>query len=73
MNAANRTVIESNIPAAEDKRDFKNGLTAKQYREQEDITAWLELQEDAEIELLTQEYASKSQRSMRQSEELAYG
>jgi hypothetical protein len=72
MNSFNRTVIESNIPVAQDEYNFGNGLTTKQRREQEDITAWLELQEDAEIELLMSEYTCKAHRSFRHDDVWAY-
>lgn len=64
MNRPNATVVESNIPAAVESRDFKGGLTVKQQREQEDITAWLEMQEEAELDLL-REGLSHTRRGMR--------
>ena len=64
MNAAKCFAVESTIPAAAPDEVTKYGqaMTRKQKREDEDVTAWLELQEDAEIDALTKEMASKADR-----------
>jgi len=69
--SAKRFVIESNIPAAEARRpeQFGRGYSLKQRREDEDITAWMQMQEDAELDLLRESY---SHRVPRLSEERAY-
>lgn len=67
MNRANRFVVESNIPAADEKIDLKNGLSTRQRRELEDITAWMEFQEEAEIDLLIEEIAGRNARAGRRS------
>lgn len=67
MNRANRFVVESNIPSADPKIDLRNGPTAKQRRELEDITAWMELQEECEMEMLIAEMAGRNHRAGRRS------
>lgn len=67
MIPANARVVESAIPAAEGKVSFTNGATLKQRRELDDITAWLEEQEEAELEFLVEELAGKQHRAMRRS------
>lgn len=59
--SAKRFVVESNIPAAKAARpeQFGGGLTRKQLREREDITAWMKMQEDAELDLLRESYAHR--------------
>lgn len=67
MHRPNHAVIESNIPSAVGSIDFKSGCTTKQKRELEDMTLWMEQQEDWEIESLCQEYANKQHRAGRHS------
>lgn len=69
--SAKRFVIESNIPAAEARRpeQFGRGLTRKQLREAEDITAWMQMQEEAELDLLRDSFHT---RRPRLSDEQAY-
>lgn len=72
MNTANRSVVESSIPSALEPIDMKKGVTVKQKRELDDITAWLEDQEDAEMQFLTSEYAKKGHRACRMAETRNY-
>lgn len=65
MYRPNHAVIESNIPAATDAISFKEGCDTKQKRELEDVTAWMEMQEDWEQEMICAEYANKSHRAHR--------
>ena len=68
MNRANRFVIESNIPsAARDYTPHNGGLSAKQKRELDDITAWMEMQEECELEMLVAEMAGHNHRAGRRS------
>lgn len=62
--SAKRFVIESNIPAAEARRpeQFGRGLTRKQLREAEDITAWMQMQEEAELDLIRESYEPRRAR-----------
>lgn len=54
---AKQFVIESAVPAASatNNRRFNAVITHERRREQQDINAWLEMQDDAEIALLTAE------------------
>lgn len=66
--SAKRFVIESNIPSADSitsKQFGRDGTTTQQRREREDITAWMQLQEDAELDLLTQELTTRNSRNTR--------
>jgi len=67
MNRPSRFVIESSIPSAQQKIDFTNGTTVKQRRELEDITAWMEMQEECEMELLVSELTWRNKRNGRRS------
>ena len=70
MNRPNAHVVEANIPAAEapTPKQFGTGnYTPKQRREMDDITAWLEEQDDAEREFLVMEMAMKSNRANRRA------
>lgn len=70
MHRSNARVIESNIPAADmpTPKQFGTGnYTAKQRREFDDVTAWLEDQDDAEREFLIAEAAAKNLRAGRRS------
>lgn len=60
MQSARKHVVESNIPAAiaPSREQLGSGLSVRQRREMEDITTWMELQEEAEVDLLMQEIAS---------------
>lgn len=62
--SAKRFVIESNIPVAQAIRpeQFGRGLTPKQRREQEDITAWMQMQEEAELDLIRESYEPRRAR-----------
>ncbi len=72
--SANRNVVESNIPTAAPigQNSLKTGLTLQQRREQEDITDWLCLQEDAELAAIQHEYANKQDRQYRNEDWSAY-
>lgn len=62
MNRFNARVIESKIPSAAPvaQRQFGRGkLTAKQVREREDITEWLQEQDDAEMDLICAEMSNR--------------
>lgn len=67
MFSPKRFVVESNIPSAAPVRQdqFGNGMSRKQIREQEDITAWMQMQEDAELDLIAQELNAKNSRNGR--------
>ena len=70
MNRPNAHVVEANIPAAEaptPKQFGAGNYTPKQRREMDDITAWLEEQDDAEREFLVMEMAMKSNRANRRA------
>ena len=70
MNRPNAHVVEANIPAAEapTPKQFGSGnYTPKQRREMDDVTAWLEEQDDAEREFLVMEMANKNSRTYRRS------
>lgn len=68
MNRPNAHVVEANIPSADapTPEQFGRGnYTPKQRREMDDITAWLEEQDDAEVEFLVMEMAAKNLRAGR--------
>ena len=68
MNRPNHAVVESNIPSAEPRTFNQFGrATAKQRREMEDLTAWMEEQDDAEVSLLVSETAAKNNRAYRRT------
>ncbi|MCL2874746.1 MAG: hypothetical protein FWF12_00330 [Betaproteobacteria bacterium] len=68
MNRPNARVCEAKIPAAIEPYRFNQVKSnVKQYREQEDITAWLKDQDDAEIDFLTCELSNKGNREYRRS------
>lgn len=70
MNRPNAHVVEANIPAAEAPRSDQFGrgnYTPAQRREMDDITQWLEEQDDAEREFLVMEMTAKSNRAYRRS------
>lgn len=70
MNRYNARVVEAKIPAAQaiTQRQFGRGkLTRKQARECEDITEWLQEQDDAEVDLLLAEISNRRQASGRRS------
>lgn len=70
MNRSNAHVVEANIPAAEAPRPDQFGrgnYTPAQRREMDDITQWLEEQDDAEREFLVAEVANKNHRAYRRS------
>lgn len=70
MNRPNAHVVEASIPAAEaptPKQFGRGNYTPKQRREMDDITAWLEEQDDAEVEFLVMEMANKNNRAGRRS------
>lgn len=70
MHRSNARVIESNIPAAAaptPKQFGAGNYTTKQRREFDDVTAWLEDQDDAEREFLIAEVAAKNLRAGRRS------
>ena len=70
MNRPNAHVVEANIPAAEapTPKQFGTGsYTPKQRREMDNITAWLEEQDDAECEFLIAEMAAKNLRAGRRA------
>lgn len=58
MNRYNARVIDANIPAARAVAQRQYGrkpVSVKQGREFDDVTEWLEEQDDAEIELICAE------------------
>lgn len=62
MNRFNARVIEANIPSATPvtQRQFGRGkLTTQQARESQDITEWLQEQDDAELELIVAEVSNR--------------
>lgn len=68
MKRSSARVVESNIPAAEQitREQFGSGnYTPQQRREMDDLTAWMEDQEEEEIRMLTQEMANKNNREAR--------
>lgn len=70
MNRPNAHVVEANIPSADapTPEQFGRGnYTPKQRREMDDITAWLEEQDDAEVEFLVMEMAVKNLRAGRRA------
>lgn len=70
MNRPNAHVVEANIPSADapTPEQFGRGnYTPKQRREMDDITAWLEEQDEAEVEFLVMEMANKNSRLGRRS------
>ena len=70
MNRPNAHVVEANIPSADapTPEQFGRGnYTPKQRREMDDITAWLEEQDEAEVEFLVMEMANKNNRAGRRA------
>lgn len=70
MNRPNAHVVEANIPAADAPTPEQFGrcnYTPKQRREMDDITAWLEEQDEAEVEFLVMEMAAKNLRAGRRA------
>lgn len=70
MNRPNAHVVEANIPSADapTPEQFGRGnYTPKQRREMDDITAWLEEQDEAEVEFLVMEMAAKNLRAGRRA------
>lgn len=70
MNRPNAHVVEANIPSAEapTPQQFGRGnYTPAQRREMDDITQWLEDQDEAEVEFLVMEMAAKNSRAYRRS------
>lgn len=70
MNRPNAHVVEANIPStdAPTPEQFGRGnYTPKQRREMDDITAWLEEQDEAEVEFLVMEMAAKNLRAGRRA------
>lgn len=70
MNRPNAHVVEANIPSADapTPEQFGHGnYTLKQRREMDDITAWLEEQDEAEVEFLVMEMANKNSRAGRRA------
>lgn len=70
MNRPNARVVEASIPAAESVTRQQFGRAHRslsQRRERDDITQWLEEQDEAELELLIAEVANKNNRAYRRS------
>lgn len=70
MNRPNAHVVEANIPSAEapTRKQFGTGnYTPQQRREMDDLTAWMEDQDEAEVEFLVMEMAAKNSRAYRRS------
>lgn len=67
MISPKRFVVESNIPAAVEQVNLRNGPSHKRVREQEDITAWMEMQEEAELDLIAQEMSARHHRAGRRA------
>lgn len=62
MHRYNARVVEAKIPSAEpvSQRQFGRGkLSAQQTREAQDITEWLQEQDDAELELIVAEVSNR--------------
>lgn len=66
-SAANRRVIESAVPAADGKKRFTDAQPLRKKVELDDITAWLEDQEEAEMQFLVNEIANKHHREARRA------
>jgi hypothetical protein len=59
-----KAVIESNIPSAQPGK-YNSKTPIKRSREMEDVTVWMEMQEEAELEFLFSEFAGKDNRQFR--------
>lgn len=70
MNRPNVHVVEANISVVEvfcSDQFGRGNYTPAQRREMDDITQWLEEQDEAEVEFLVAEMVNKSHRAYRRS------
>ena len=63
MNRFNSFVRESNIPSAE-PGNYRKPLNARQQAERDNLDAWLDMQEECELELLAQQFTQHRMRRL---------